>query len=117
MIVVKGIIKIARDGDHDEAVYVDDEILAEVLEDKIHNKQVSVNYFIADQPETKAVLIEDLIKKLYGAADAKYNHVYSEYTGYLWTDEEFNIGGHDLIEEIRSNAGKFLYMEIDIQTA
>jgi hypothetical protein len=32
----------------------------------------------------------------------------------LWTDEDLNVGGHDLLEEIRSYLGKFIYLEVDV---
>jgi hypothetical protein len=39
---------------------------------------------------------------------------YSETTGYLWTDEKLQVGGHDLIEELSGSAGKFLIFEADV---
>ena len=116
MLVYKGIIQEKQDGENDDSIFLGDsnEPLVQQLQDEISNKRVNVRYFISGAPETKAQLIEGLIQKLYGAAEAKYEHAYSDYTGYLWTDEDLNIGGHDLIEEIRSNVGKFLYLEIEI---
>lgn len=115
MITIKGVIEEREIRDGDMAIHIDsDEPLAEFLEDKIKGRIVNVKYFIANVPETKAVLVENLIKTLYGDADVKYLEVYSEYTGYLWTDEDLNIGGHDLLAELKQNIGKFLYLEIDV---
>ena len=50
-------------------------------------------------------------------AHARFGACYSEYTGYLWTDEEVLIGGHDLIEELRGCEGKWLLLEIVVHEA
>lgn len=116
MLIYKGIINERSDCGDDESIFLGDskEPLVEQLKDEISGKQVNCRYFIAGAPETRSQLIEGLIQRLYGAAKADYSHAYSDYTGYLWTDEELKIGGHDLIEEIRSNKGKFLYLEIEV---
>ena len=44
--------------------------------------------------------------------DMQYIHRYSEETGYLWTDEKLEIGGHDILKELYSYIGKYLYLEI-----
>lgn len=111
-----GVITERHDGEHD-AIYLSDDLespLAERLSNDIAGKKVNVRYFIADHPEKKAVLIEGLIQTLYGDAEAEYEHAYSEYTGYLWTDENIKIGGHDLLSELENKIGKFLYLEIEI---
>jgi hypothetical protein len=28
--------------------------------------------------------------------ETRYYHRYSDYTGYLWTEEDFIVGGHDI---------------------
>ena len=50
--------------------------------------------------------------KFIGGIEADFNPRYSEITGYLWTDEELNVGGHDLMAELKSNVGKWLILEI-----
>jgi hypothetical protein len=88
--------------------------IAYELDDKINRKQVSVRYWISDTEKTKQELTENMIMTLAGSIDADYCDRYSDLTGYLWTEESLSIGGHDLLSELRSNIGKFLYMEIDI---
>jgi hypothetical protein len=80
-------------------------------------KEASVRYFISDVPATKDELESDLVRVVCGACKSRYGMHYSEITGYLWTDEDFNVGGHDLIAELRSNLGKFLYMEVEYRTS
>jgi len=83
-------------------------------EEELENHTVTVRYWISEKEQTKDQMIEGVLKTLYGVADVKYSHAYSEYTGYLWTNEEFNIGGHDLIAELYDNLGKYIILEIDV---
>lgn len=89
-----------------------DEPLASIVRDDLrqHGSNVSVSYFTSDQSRSKAELDEILI--LQGIGEADYGDHYSEFTGYLWTDEDLKVGGHDLLAELRSNVGRYLHMEI-----
>lgn len=89
--------------------------LAEILENDIdkYGCYLSVNYYITDKPVDIDELPLKLMETLYGEGDAEYRMRYSEYTGYLWTDEEINVGGHDLLNELKSNIGKWIHMEIE----
>ncbi len=87
--------------------------LAEVLQDDIARKTVTARYWITDKPVSKAEAQECFIRQLMGDAGCKFGSRYSEITGYLWTDEEVKIGGHDLMAELRSYVGKFLILEIE----
>lgn len=78
-------------------------------------KQVSVRYAINDTNNWPATLDEiaaDEVSRLSGDFYADYGAHYSELTGYLWTDEDLTVGGHDLIKVFRENAGKYLWLEI-----
>ena len=83
-------------------------------EEDLENHTVTVRYWISEKEQTKEQMIEGVLKTLYGMADVEYSHSYSEYTGYLWTNEEFTIGGHDLIEELYDHLGKYAILEIDV---
>ena len=74
---------------------------------------VSVRYWIADKEDTFETITEMSQRILMGDATAEYCARYSEITGYLWTDENLIIGGHDLIEELRSSVGKYLILIIE----
>lgn len=78
------------------------------------DKVVTVRYWISDTQKTKEELKGDVVRKISGDIDAIYYTHYSEYTGYLWTDEECNIGGHNLLEELRSYVGKYIHLEIEV---
>jgi hypothetical protein len=88
--------------------------LADVLQGNIARKQVSVCYWITDQQCNKDEAQEQFLKKLYGAADCEFRSHYSDITGYLWTDEDLVIGGHDLLDELRSNVGSFVILDITV---
>lgn len=111
-----GYICLHDDGEASDILFLSDvsEPLAEAISDEITNREVSVRYWVSDVEKSKQELKEDTIKHLVGALEAEYYHRYSDYTGYLWTEEHLNIGGHNLLSEIRSYKGKYLHLEIDI---
>lgn len=92
----------------------EDEPLAEVLDTKIRGKQVTVRYWIANKECSREAANEAFMEELIGKADTEYQVHYSEVTGYLWTDEEIKIGGHDLLEELSDNVGKYLILEVEV---
>lgn len=105
--------------DYREAVYIlflegNTEPLAEIVARDLYHvgNYVSVSYFISAERKTKAQLEDSLIRVLSGDLEAEYTDHYSDLTGYLWTDENLIVGGHNLIEEFRSYLGKYLYLEI-----
>jgi len=75
-------------------------------------RYLSVRYFIADAERSREELDESLVRQIIGAGEAEFHHRYSEITGYLWTDEEIRVGGHDLLDELTGCIGKFLHLEI-----
>lgn len=91
-----------------------DSPLAESLQHDISGKQVSARYWITNSACTRDEAVEEFVKRLHGCANCKFESYYSEITGYLWTDEEINIGGHDLLAELATHAGKYLILEVDI---
>lgn len=111
-----GLIRKAEYGENWEALFIGDseEPLANILEDKIDRKIVTVRFWISEEPKEKERLLEDLILNLSGSLDATYQDSYSDYTGYLWTDEEIKVGNHDLLKDLSVHIGKYLYLEIDV---
>lgn len=103
-------------GDY-EAISVDGKSsLAETIYDGFEGVTVSVRYWICNKECSKEEASELFVKTLFGEVDSKAGAAYSEVTGFLWFDEEAKIGGHDLMEELRSNIGKFLILEIEQPT-
>lgn len=100
---------------NDYAFFIGDVLLAEKIQEDIENfgKYLSVCYWISDKERSKEEISERFTALMFGESSAEYKDYYSEATGYLWTDEECNIGGHDLIEELRQNLGKYCILEIE----
>jgi len=116
MKIYKGIIKEETLFNNDEALFIGkhDDPIAEIFEEDFQGKQVTVRYWISEKRKTKNELQESTLKKILGVVDANYGEHYSEYTGYLWTEEDLNIGGHDLLSELRFFVGKYVYLEVEI---
>ncbi len=74
----------------------------------------SVAFVISEQPIQADTVDEATIEILYGDVDHKYFINISSFTGYLWTDEEFVVGGHDLRAILKQNMGKYIHMEIEL---
>lgn len=112
----EGVITVRALGEDDAALFLApaDYPLAELVSEDIEElgSTTTVAYWIYPEPRTLAELEENEAKKLDGAADADYFQRYGEITGYLWTDQELNIGGHDLLAELRSSLGSWCRLSI-----
>lgn len=109
-----GWLEIETAEEEHETITLEGEPIAEALS-YISGNFVTVRYYLSDKEATKDELTEDfLINTLYGNMDSEYGARYSEYTGYLWTDDNLEIGGHDLLSELMDADGKFLYLIIEI---
>ena len=91
--------------------------LAEILKDDIAGEWVSASYYVCNRRCSLPEAQKSLVRQLSGLVDATFGARYSEITGYLWTDEEVNIGGHDLIEELYAHAGKYLILIVTVESA
>lgn len=110
----KGWLSLREDGNYHETVELDGEPIADELE-YMSGKVVTVKYYISDKEATEEELKEDfLINTLYGNLESEYGAVYSEITGYLWTNDDLKVGGHDLRKEFESYVGKYLYLTVEI---
>jgi hypothetical protein len=122
--MLSGYLRIGPDGDHDDALLLVADPkgrdwycspLAEMAQDALGRRPglVSVRYALSEHPIADLdSAAADEIAKLDGDLDLLYHHAYSEITGYLWTDEDFKVGGHDLIARLRGYVGMWLLLEI-----
>ncbi len=118
--VLRGWLTTTGNGEANDLLGIEDEwrkrcsILAEKLHDTFGYGRhcLSVRYFITDVPVDVDSLESELASMATGDATIKYGMRFSDYTGYLWTKEVCDIGGHDLIQELSSRKGKFLHLEI-----
>ena len=111
-----GMLNLRDPGEAMDILYVSsiDRPLAEVLADEISGRTVSVRYWVTDKEVSKDAAAECFIGRLMGQADCEFMSWYSEVTGYLWTDENIKIGGHDLLAELQSYVGRYLILEVDL---
>lgn len=89
--------------------------LAEEISEAIssYGNFLTVRYFVSDKQISEEQAIENWTRELFGESEAEYGTAYSEYTGYLWTDEEINVGGHNLLDELKTKIHKYIILEID----
>ena len=108
-------------GEGDDILYCDaadrpdyDDPLAERIKDDIeeYGSYLTIRYWISPEPLPTEDERTEVVARA-GLGYPKVGHAYSEYTGYLWTDEEINVGGHDLIMELHHRIGSWLRLEID----
>lgn len=90
--------------------------LTKELEDRLgwKNHWANVMFVTGKEPIDPIKVEETIIESLYGDAKAEYTHHYSDYTGYLWTDEGFIVGGHDLYKILQSHIGEYIHLEIEL---
>lgn len=119
--VYRGFLRLGSNGEEDDILFLakdredQGEILTELVgaDINIHGNYISVRYFTADEEMSIDDLTMDLVKQMSGVAEARYRMKYSEITGYLWTDEDLQIGGHDLLYELKGHAGRFCHLEVE----
>lgn len=103
-----------------DGTYIDQELngtpLCPSFEEELGwgRRYANVQMLIGDTPIDMEHIDETKIVSMMGETEHEYYHKYSEYTGYLWTVEEFTIGGHDLLQILRSNEGKYIHLEIEL---
>lgn len=90
--------------------------LSKAMEDKIGwcDYYASIQMLTGDTPIDLDHLDETKIVSMEGDVESKYYHRYSDYTGYLWTEEAFKCGGHDLVKILESHIGECIHMEITL---
>lgn len=108
---LSGFLKLAYNYDPGDGLYIGDIIISKELE-VLHNKNVTVSFYISNTEQSKDGLKENNILSIAGVLTANYGDCYSEYTGYLWTTDELMIGNHDLIEDLSSHSGKYCHLSI-----
>lgn len=127
-LVIQGWIVLGKDGDYDDALYLVDHragSLTDPLAEQVYDATrwgrcpVSINYHVTDEPFAEDELLSMLVAKMCGVSHsgegkAEYSHRYSELTGYLWTTETLEVGGHDVLQELRSDKGKWCFMTVTI---
>ena len=115
----RGVITIRDQGESMYVLFLEGEPweadpLAEILQDDLDDwgRYASVRYWLADAPLEDDALIELSVRVLCGEIESIFHPHYSERTGYLWTDEDIVVGGHDLLSELSQQVGKYCLLEV-----
>jgi hypothetical protein len=102
----------------EECVFLSDsdEPLFDRIQDEAHpnGRTVFVRWWWADKEASREELSTEFTMSVLGASKLCFGARYSEATGYLWTDNEFIVGGHDLNTELGSLQGKWVHFELDV---
>lgn len=101
-------------GEADEILFlssVEDPFCEELL--WMVGKNVTVRYWTTDTEVNKDEAIETTIAQAMGIGYGNFGACYSEATGYLYTNEHLEVGGHDLLGELQSHVGRWLILEVD----
>lgn len=107
-----GFLKIGSNGEEDDILFLDSEPISKELE-YLCRKFVTVRYYISDKEVSIEQAEELLINSLFGIVNSDYGMRYSELTGYLWTDELLMVGGHNLLQELKTFDGKYLILVVE----
>ncbi len=75
-----------------------------------------VRYWVSTEQLTLEQAMEHTAAIALGSGDVRFTIHGSEITGYMWTDDWFRIGGHNLVQELSNHMGKYLLMEIETFT-
>ena len=106
-----------RDGS-EEVIFLSDsdEPLFERIKDtaRPNGRTIYVRWWFSDKQASKEELSTEVAENVLGASELEFGARYSEVTGYLWTDNEFKVGGHDLNVELGSLRGKWVHLELDV---
>ena len=113
---VKVVEKVRRLNGEVKETVVDSFPFTKEMENKCgwRNNYASIQMLTGDTPIDIQHIDETKIVSIEGDVESVYYHVYSDYTGYLWTTEGFKCGGHDIPKILSAHTGEYIYMEIEL---
>ena len=83
-------------------------------ETNFRGEKVFVRWWAAGRQATRQELSDDIAMQALGAGDCKYYARFSDLTGYLWTDNWFKVGDHDIKAELETLKGMWVLLEIEV---
>jgi hypothetical protein len=89
-----------------EAIHIGEQPLARWLENW-NGQQVWCCYVFSNKPITLRGMLDIAILSAEGLVDAELSSAWSEITGFLWVNEDGEIGGHNLITIFTDHVGQF----------
>ena len=103
------------DGEYDIIGFEDDGGRISELLEEFSGKQVWCNYAFSTEPLTPELVLQAAIDTAEGEVDARYSVAWSEITGYLWTNNDGNIGGHDMIAIFEQHVGEYAALIVEVE--
>lgn len=78
---------------------------------------IGLRYYISNKPIDKDTAVEKMLETFYkGASESDGTYMYgSTWTGCYGKNDEFSVGGHDIIKELTSHLGKYCYLIIETE--
>lgn len=112
--IYRGLLDLRYSGEGDDILHIGEDVVAEMLESDLeeYGNYVSVRYYTTVLDTPFELIQKEYLKTVMGLSDADFGHRYSEITGYLWTDESWQVGGHDLIRLLTMDVGRFCHLMI-----
>ena len=109
--MIEGWVTVGEHGEGSGILLVNGEPFAEMME-PADGEKVFLHYHVSERQMTLEECQAELLNRVLGLAESEFFHRYSDPTGYLWTVENCCVGGHNMIAELSSHAGRWLCMQI-----
>ena len=99
-LVYKGVIRNDELRENHSTIYIGDIAILPEIEKIGYNKNVTVEYCIESDYTLSGIL------------ESEYYPFYTDWGGYMWTNQELRIGKYDLLKELYNNVGKYIELKI-----
>lgn len=111
-VILNGKIWIDKEYSH---LYIGNESVSSI--DEFKGEFVKFTYYICKQPIYEDSVIYDFLESYYeGKCTSNSEYMYgTSWTGCYGREDEFNVGGHDIIEELSSHEGKYCYLILEYE--
>ena len=102
------------EGDSWNNIHIDGESLTDFAEE-INGKICKLKYYVSNEPIKKETVIEDFLRSFYeGKTEIDGTYCYgSSWTGVYAKNDFFDVGGHDIVEELNKCIGKYCYLTVE----
>ncbi len=113
--IYRGMLTLNSHGEGDGLLFIGSDVVADTLQDDLqdYGNYVTVSFYTTEKDTPIEVIQEEYMMTLMGLSDADFDHRYSDITGYLWTDESWEVGGHNLIELLSLSTGRFCHLDVE----
>ena len=116
-IVLNGKIEQCDDDDKFREVCIGGKNVSREVED-FNNRVVKLKYYISNSIIDPNKVVEQMLSIFYeGKCEAEETYVYNTTwtAGIIGGDEVFEVGGHDIIKELKTHLGKYCHLEIELK--